>query len=344
MKKYISVFAAVLMVITACSKTEIPVETPKPVKMTLTASIGADTKVSYTDENNGLKTSWEQYDKVSLLAVDVSGNLISNDIFTATSAGNTVEFDGEFTNDPATAAVYVYYPALAQGDGSDGTPYAVYPPDTYNDNGVLYGVKKGGPYLSFDTGYQLQNANASTSHLAQYAVMSGKADFDALSVGNMSVILKHRSYVVKATLKLPATGLIVYSAKMDFNLQSPSVGVGGFGWTYINETDQFPGNSRANTLKTLLGADIVSGNGTGVTLESDELVVYFQAYAAEFWSVEADSYLWTKIKAGDKVSVEVKAQDGTYVCKDIEFTKETLLENGKMYRTSATLELAVPED
>lgn len=340
MKKYISAFAAVLMVITACSKTEIPVETPKPVKMTLTASIGADTKVSFAEENNALKTSWDINDKVSLLAVDVSGNLISNNIFTAKSSGKTVEFEGEFLGDAAIAEVYVYYPALTEGDGSEATPYYVLAPDTYNKQGVLYGVKKGQSYLSFYTSYQLQNENASTSHLEQYAVMSGKADLEALSEDKMSVTLEHRSYVVKATLKLPASGLTVYSARMDFNLQSPAVGVGGSAWTYINQTGAFPGNSQVNSLNMLFGDDVGSGTGTGITLESDELVVYYPAYAAEFWNSDAEIYMWNTIKAGDKVSVTVKAEDGNYVCNNKEFSKETILENGKMYRVSAEL---VPE-
>lgn len=346
MKKYISAFAAVLMVITACNKTEIPVETPKPVKMTLTASIGVGTKVSYTEENNGLKTSWEQYDKVSLLAVDKDNNLISNNIFTAQSAGKTVEFEGEFLDDPAVAAVYVYYPALNSGDGSAENPYFVLAPDTYNDYGVLYNVKIGKPYISFHPDYQLQNTNASTLHLEQYAVMSGKADLNDLidDKDKMSVTLEHRSYVVKATFKLPKAGLKVYSARMNFNLQSPSVGVGGSGWTHIYETGLFPGNAQVNSLNMLFGEDINSGNGTGITLESDELVVYYPAYAAEFWNSDAEIYMWNTIKAGDKVSVTVKAEDGNYVCNDKEFTKETVLENGKMYRVNAELQLEVAED
>lgn len=341
MKKYVSAFAAVLMVITACSKTEIPVETPKPVKMTLTASIGADTKVSYAEENNALKTSWEKYDKVSLLAVDKDNNLISNNIFTAQSGGKTVEFEGEFLDDPEIKAVYVYYPALTQGDGSEATPYSVIAPDSYNNYGVLYNVKIGKPYISFHTDYQLQNTNASTSHLEQYAVMSGKADLEALSGDKMSVTFEHRSYVVKATLKLPASGLTVYSATMNFNLQSPAVGVGGAGWTHIYETGLFPGNTQDYSLNMLFGEDINSGNGTGITLGSDELVVYYPAYSAEFWNSDASTYMWNTIKAGDKVSIKVNTNQGNFVCNDKEFSKETILKNGKMYRVSAELE---PED
>ena len=343
MKKIIFSAAVLLAALVSCQKNSAPEVTPpetsNPIKMTLTATIGGeDTKVSYVDEDNVLKTEWSQYDKVSVLSLDISGNLISNDIFTAQSAGKTVDFAGEFTNDPNTNAVYVYYPALAQGEGTAGNPYSVYSPDSYNDHGVLEGAKKGTPYITFYNSYQLQRSNAGTSHLEQYLVMSGKADLDALAENSMDVTLEHRSYVVKAIITLPDAGLTVYSADMDFSLQSPSVGIGGFGWTCINEKDLFPGNSQDNDLKMLFGNDIDSGYGTGITLDGDKLVVYFPAYAASFWSPEAESYLWNTIKEGDKVSFIVEAQEGTYILNDFEFTKETVLENGKMYRISATLQ------
>ena len=346
MKKLIFSASVLLMALASCQKNDAPEVSSSSIPMTLTATIGGkDTKVSYVDEDNVLKTEWELYDKLSLLAVDVSGNLISNNIFTAQSAGKTVDFAGEFTNDPNTRAVYVYYPALAQGEGTAVNPYSVYPPDSYNDHGVLEGAKKGTPYITFYNSYQLQRSNAGTSHLEQYLVMSGKANLDALAENTMDVTLEHRSYVVKAIITLPETGLTVYSADMDFSLQSPSVGIGGFGWTYINEKDLFPGNSQDNELKMLFGEDIDSGCGTGITLEGNELVIYFPAYAASFWSSEAGTYLWNKIRVGDKVSFTVEAQEGTYVLDDFEFTKETVLENGMMYRLSATLEPAPdPED
>ena len=88
----------------------------------------------------------------------------------------------------------------------------------------------------------------------------------------------------------------------------------------------------------LFGEDVDSGNGTGITLSGNELVVYFPAYAAEFWSPAADSYLWNKINPGDKVSFKISGEKGTYILNDVEFNKEVLLENGKMYRLNATLE------
>ena len=342
MKKYLFIIAAACVAFVSCNKNETPVETPpgaSPIKITLTAAIGSDTKVTYTDEGNVLKTAWELYDKVSVLSVDVSGNLLSNDIFTAKTVGKTAEFEGDFTNDPNTKAVYVYYPALAQGDGSPENPYSVYSPDSYNATGVLNGVEKGQPYLTFYNSYQLQRSNAGTSHLGQYLVMSGKADLDGLKESGMSATIEHRSYVIKTTFKLPEKGLTVKSARMNFNLQEPNVGIGGFGWTCINEKDLFPGNSQDDDLSMLFGEDVVSGDGAGITLgaEEDELVVYYPAYAASFWSSQTASYLWNTIKSGDKVSFIVTAEEGTYVLNDFEFTKETILENGKMYRLSAEL-------
>ena len=342
MKRIIISACVLVSAMISCQKTTAP-EQPasSAIKMTLTATIGnEDTKVSYEEVDNVLKTAWELYDKVSVLSVDVSGNLLSNDIFTAKTVGKTAEFEGDFTDDPNTKAVYVYYPALAQGDGSPENPYSVYSPDSYNATGVLNGVKKGQPYLTFYNSYQLQRSNAGTSHLGQYLVMSGKADLDGLKESGMSVTLEHRSYVIKTTFKLPEKGLTIKSARMNFNLQEPNVGIGGFGWTCINEKGLFPGNSQADYLSMLFGEDIDSGNGTGITLsaEEDKLVVYYPAYAASFWSSQTDSYLWNTIKSGDKVSFIVTAEEGTYVLNDFEFTKETILENGKMYRLSVALE------
>ena len=61
MKKYFFILAAVCAAMVACNKNETSVEAPEvstPVKMTLTATIGTDTKITYIDEDNVLKTEW----------------------------------------------------------------------------------------------------------------------------------------------------------------------------------------------------------------------------------------------------------------------------------------------
>ena len=96
MKKHFISMACILAALVSCQKNEAPEQTPQenqPIKVTLTATIGGDdTKVSFVDEDNVLKTAWGQYDKVSLLALNGSGQLLSNDIFTAKAAGKTAEY------------------------------------------------------------------------------------------------------------------------------------------------------------------------------------------------------------------------------------------------------------
>ena len=73
MKKYFFILAAVCAAMVACNKNETSVEAPEvstPVKMTLTATIGTYTKITYVDEYNVLKTEWELFDKVSLFALN----------------------------------------------------------------------------------------------------------------------------------------------------------------------------------------------------------------------------------------------------------------------------------
>ena len=343
MKRCLLAASIMLAALVACQKnmsdTADKLPAANPVKITLTATIGADTKITYIDEDNVLKTAWEQYDKVSLLAVDVSGNLISNDVFTATSAGKTAEFDGTFTNDPATAAVWVYYPALTEGAGTEVSKYRVPAPDSYNSNGVLYGSYIGASYISIGTSYNLQKHNNDPSDLTQYAVMNGKADMDLLSEGIMSVNLAHKSYVIKATVTYPDNALTVNNLMLKFTHDTRVMCVGIGGWTYIRELELNPGNYTETTPYICFGEDISGGTGTGITLEGNTIVAYIPLYAGEY-NDPKNGRLWTNIKAGDMLSITSSTSSGDYVIKDIEFTKDIMIENGKMYRLSASLEAA----
>ena len=170
MKKYFFILAAVCAAMVACNKNETSVEAPEvstPVKMTLTATIGTDTKITYVDDANVLKTEWELYDKVSLLALDESGNLISKTNFTAQNAGKTAIFEGEFINDPNIVKMVVCYPALLEGEGTAENPYKSPTENGYSADGPLYGAKIGGPYITLRSAYFLQKNNADPSHLSQ---------------------------------------------------------------------------------------------------------------------------------------------------------------------------------
>ena len=351
MKKYISALAAVLMVLTACSKTEMPVETSSPVKMTLTATIGADTKVHVEDVENVLKTKWEIGDKVSVIALDQSYNVISNDIFQAEAEGKSTNFIGTFTNDPATQYVRVFYPALTEGEGTDQSKWNSPAADGYNSTGPLYNVAKESGYLNYYVGYQLQKKNNDCTHLTNYIVLSGNAGLPELQGGNWNVVLNHRSYVVKCEITFPddALNLSLKSFKIDVydHTGQVTIPVSGSAWTSINEDENFPGGWQSSYVMCL-GEEIDSGYGTGIDILENTFTVYMVAYAGVSWNYNVQDTRQYQLTAGDYMKFTAVVFDGEnnrqYVLNKKDVANTVVLENGKMYRTGATLELAVPED
>lgn len=333
------IFAALL----SCQKNAAPEQTPQenqPIKVTLTATIGGnDTKISYVDEDNVLKTAWELTDKVSLIAVDISGNIVSNTICTVTETdGKTATFYGEFINDNSIENVLVYYPALTTGEGTESSKYQVPPPCGYNLNGVIYGAYKGSNYISFGITYPLQKNNNDPSNLEQYAVMAGNADLEYLEEGKINVNLYHKSYILKTTITYPDKDLTVNNLRLTFNSPGRQACVGGYGWTYTYYENKFAGNAHMTAPFMCFGNDIDGGSGTGLTLEGNTLVAYFALYACEYYDSILEDYLWTQLKEGDMVSISSDTATGVYILDNMEFDKDVILENGKMYRLSATLE------
>ena len=112
MKRFFIAACAMLIAMVSCQKNEDKVTEQKsePIPVKMTVSIGEATKVTFEEEDNVLKTAWEADDQVSIIALDESHNVISNDIFTAQSSGKSTDFTGTFTNDAATRYVRVFYP------------------------------------------------------------------------------------------------------------------------------------------------------------------------------------------------------------------------------------------
>lgn len=345
MKKHFISMACILAALVSCQKNAAPVQTPQesqPVHLTLTAAIGgADTKISYVDEENVLKAKWEQYDKVSVISLDISGNVLTNDVFTVTSVsadGKIAEFDGEFSNHAEAKSVYVYYPALTQGDGSEADPWHVAP--VYEGaEGVLNGVKIGTSYLTFNAAQLQKSLVDCTSHLEQYTVLSGKADMEE---GNLLVNLEHRSYVLKVHLALPQSGLTVKKLRIiAYSETDAPVRVCGSGWTDINSVGSFPGGWNTSFIMDF-GTDYDQDSGTGLLVEGDALTTYIVAFAGQSWDYAVQETTWYHLTAGDYFSFQVDALDGeepyTCVLDQKAVTKDLTFENGKMYRLSATLE------
>ena len=328
MKKYFFILAAVCAAMVACNKNETSVEAPEvstPVKMTLTATIGTDTKITYVDDANVLNTEWDLYDKVSLLALDESGNLISKTNFTAQNAGKTAIFEGEFINDPNIVKMVVCYPALLEGEGTAENPYKSPTENGYSADGPLYGAKIGGPYITLRSAYFLQKNNADPSHLSQYAVMRGEAEVEG---DKLNVVLEHQSFVIKTTLTLPETGYFVNNMSLNsFNQDDDPANITCAGWQYIKDFVVY--QNAFSSLTMCFGDTVESGSGTGWTLDGNTITVYLIGYGevqineGNYWTISLPSYL------GDDYSNLVGKKT---------FDAAKTLEKGKMYRLNLALE------
>ena len=328
MKKYFFILAAVCAAMVACNKNETSVEAPEvstPVKMTLTATIGTDTKITYVDEDNVLKTEWELYDKVSLLALDESGNLISKTNFTAQNAGKTAIFEGEFINDPNIVKMVVCYPALLEGEGTAENPYKSPVENGYSPYGPLYDAKIGGPFISLRSAYFLQKNNADPSHISQYAVMRGEAEVEG---DKLNVVLEHQSFVIKTTLTLPVAGCIVNNISLEsFDQDDDPANITCAGWQNIKDFVDY--HNAFSSLTMCFGDTVESGIGTGWTLDGNTITVYLIGYGevqineGNYWTISLPSYL------GDDYSNLVGKKT---------FDAAKTLEKGKMYRLNLDLE------
>ena len=328
MKKYFFILAAVCAAMVACNKNETSVEAPEvstPVKMTLTATIGTDTKITYVEEDNVLKTEWELFDKVSLLALDESGNLISKTNFTAQNAGKIAIFEGEFTNDPNIVKMVVCYPALLEGEGTAENPYKSPVENGYSPYGPLYDAKIGGPFISLRSAYFLQKNNADPSHISQYAVMRGEAEVEG---DKLNVVLEHQSFVIKTILTLPETGYFVNNMYLkSFNQDDTQANITCAGWQYIKDFVVY--QNAFSSLTMCFGDTVESGSGTGWTLDGNTITVYLIGYGevqineGNYWTISLPSYL------GDDYSNLVGKKT---------FDAAKTLEKGKMYRLNLDLE------
>ena len=226
-KSYLIITAAALLAAASCQKSDTAPAAPEtrsnPVDIVLSAAIeGADTKVGITEDANALKLAWEKDDKISLIATDKNGNILSNDIFTATEAGASAKFSGTYSNPADADDVSVIYPALTKGDG-EATPW-------HTSNDFLFGCKKGNKLIHYTNSKNIQKANADPSGLKDVIAMNCMiTDISALTAGKVSAIMKNTCYVIKATVKLPTTITTVKRIEL---ATSNNKSLNAFGWTY----------------------------------------------------------------------------------------------------------------
>ena len=336
-KSYLIITAAALLAAASCQKSDTAPAAPEtrsnPVDIVLSAAIeGADTKVSYTEDANVLKSAWEAKDKVSLVAYDSGGKVLSNDIFTATEAGASAKFSGTYSDPAGAVAVSVFYPALTEGDGSDKTPWQskTKMAGTSPLKGVLYGMVKGKKYISVRNGYQLQRGNADLSNVKEAAVMQGViTDIAALKADEAKVTLKNICYVIKISAKVPSSAgtvkLVTFKAKQTDGIYAM---LGIIGWTSVTSFGISYGNA-ARSIGLGLGSDLQSGSsdGTGISPDSSGYITaYLVGYTGKAQTLPAGATLEVSFSGSSALS-----KSSTPLASDL------TLEPGKMYRINVDM-------
>ena len=334
-KSYLIITAAALLAAASCQKSDTAPAAPEtrynPVDIVLSAAIeGADTKVSYTEDANVLKSAWEKDDQVSLVAYDLGGKVLSNDVFTATTAGTTTEFSGTYSNPDGAVAVSVFYPALTEGNGSDATPWQskTKMAGTSPLTGVLFNMVKDKEYISVRNHYQLQRGNADLSNVKEAAVMQGVVtDFAALKAGEAKVTLKNICYVIKISAKVPSSAGTVKSVFFQAKKADGSnVSFCFSGWTTVNSFGTYYGNPW-DSIGLGLGSDFngASSDGTGISPDSSGYITaYLVGYTGRDQTLPAGATLKVSFSSALSKSSTPLASDLT-------------LEPGKMYRINVDM-------
>ena len=341
MRKSYLLVAAALLVAASCQKNDnaSSVEEIKynPIDVVLSAAIeGVDTKVSYTEDANVLKAAWKANDKISLVALDASGNALSNDVFETTTAGASAKFSGTYSNPDGAVMVSVFYPALTEGKGTEAEPWHSKKREgtgLSDPKPLLYDVVKGEKNISVSALYQLQRSNGDLSNVDEAVVMRGKTtDFSALVANDVNVTLKSICYVVKVTAKVPSGYDHLTKIELNTTNSTSTTPMGFNTWTLLNDKFGIRYGNPWSYYAVGLGKTFRSAGsslGTGVSPDgSGNVVAYIIGYTGEPRVLPSGTVL--AIAAGYG-SVPDKFNATKTLATDIS------LEPGKMYRVNVTL-------
>ena len=343
MRKSYLLVAAALLVAASCQKNDnaSSVEGIKynPIDVVLSAAIeGVDTKVSYTEDANVLKAAWKAGDKISLVAIDASQNILSNDVFEATTAGASAKFSGKYSNPDGAVMVSVFYPALTEGEGTTEEPWHSKKREgtglsDATNLPLLRGMEKGKTNITVQAGYQLQRGNGDMSNVDEAVVMHGKiTDFSALVSGAVNVTLKSICYVVKVTANVPSGYDHLTRINLNTSNSASPTPMGFIGWTRLGDMFGISYGNPHFYYEVGLGTAFQSGGsslGTGVSPDgTGNIVAYIIGYTGEPRVLPSGTVLAIKAGYGN---VPNKFNATKTLATDIS------LEPGKMYRVNVTL-------
>lgn len=337
MKKTLFTLFAAALVLSAgvsCNKTDAPATKERtPVTITATIGSGEDTKISYTEDGNVLKTAWEANETISVITTSDAGYIVTIDNFTYSGpGGKTVNFTGTLS-EGATKHVRVVYPALEQyAKSSSETRYGT-PRTEYSTNDVdrlISNISIGGNWLdSFNPNVFVQKENGSTAHLKDAIIYLGSG---VISEGAMSVEVSPMSSVIKATfINLPEEAKtkecdIIQISAFDskdnpYSFQSDGFNLIGnsHSYGYISTSSVYLGSFSPRNYLPISGADA--------------LVVYLPIIpgdAGKVFGPSGASRLHYSYSSG--YSSTLFNKEG-----DITLTKDLTLEPGKMYRLTVDM-------
>lgn len=318
MRKSYLLVAAALLVAASCQKNDnaSSVEGIKynPIDVVLSAAIeGVDTKVGYTEDANALKAAWVSGDAVSLVAIDASGNVLSNDVFTTTTAGPVAKFSGTYSNPAGAVSVSVFYPALTKGNGTGVSGWRT-------ENSVLFDMILGEKFINisnYRTSYQEMNADP--AFLSKSVVMKGKiSDMSAFMSGTVKTTLKNTCYIIKTTVTLPSTVTEV----SEVHLETSSSSLTALGWTVVDDSFMsYYGGVSPNDyykIKTNLGKFAPASDGT--------VTAWMIGYIANKFEVPS----------GETLTMSVTTDQGV-ISRDKPLASNITLESGKIYRLTVDM-------
>ena len=342
MRKSYLLVAAALLVAASCQKNDnaSSVEGIKynPIDVVLSAAIeDVDTKVGYTEDAHALKAAWKAGDKISLVAIDASGNVLSNDVFETTTAGPVAKFSGTYSYPDGAVMVSVFYPALTEGKGTETEPWHSKKREgtgLSDPRPLLQDVVKGQQNISVRSDYQLQRSNGDMSNVDEAVVMRGQItdDFPALVAGDVNVTLKSICYVVKVTAKVPSGCDHLTKIELNTSNSTSTTPMGFHGWTRLGDKFGIRFGNRRPYCGVGLGTTFRSaGSSLGIGVSPDgsgNVVAYIIGYTGEPRVLPSGTVL--AIEAGYG-TVPDKFNATKTLATDIS------LEPGKMYRVNVTL-------
>lgn len=204
------------------------------VPMILKASLdNAATKATVTAGATGLKSTWDENDKISVLTLDASGNLVYNDVFTSTNAAGATnaEFSGTFRGgEVANAQIVCYYPALVyeSKDAYNNTQYS-----NAETTPILRSLKLSAVNYFFEINYGSQEGNDNTRSVSKNLILSGVATIDG---DELTTTLNHRIAVLKVTVVNANT---ILKNSDNLRITSSKNSFEGSGWSRVATSSGF---------------------------------------------------------------------------------------------------------